>query len=127
MTPKVHSTGNLPPPWKLAVKNLTQQGNGFLNRLLSCPALVLSLGVASAFGQSAGLTHHYSFASDASDSVGVANGTLKGNALVTNGALALDGVNSYVAFPSGLVSGYTNISIEAWVTDNGSADWARIF
>ena len=87
-------------------------------------ALLFSLQVSA---QPANLTHLYTFTSDASDSVGGANGVLEGNAMVTNGALALDGVNSYLALPANLVSGYNAITIEAWVTDSGSSAWSRIF
>jgi len=73
------------------------------------------------------LTHRYSFNVDASDSVGGANGILEGNAVVTNGALVLDGVNSYLALPPNLLTNYTAVTMEAWVTDKGSADWARIW
>lgn len=73
------------------------------------------------------LTHRYSFTIDASDQVGTANGTLEGNATISNGSVVLDGVNSYVALPPDLVTNYTAITLEAWVTDNGSTSWARIF
>jgi DUF1680 family protein len=90
-------------------------------------AVSLCLPVPGALAQANNLTHRYSFNSDASDSVGGANGTLHGGAVATNGALVLNGAGSYVSLPANLVTGYTAITIEAWVTDNGSAAWARIF
>ncbi len=73
------------------------------------------------------LTHRYSFTTSAADSVGAANGVLQGNASISGGALALDGVNSYAALPANLLTNYTAITMETWVTDKGSGNWARIW
>ncbi|HEX3628070.1 MAG TPA: Ig-like domain-containing protein [Verrucomicrobiae bacterium] len=63
------------------------------------------------------LIHRYSFASDASDSVGTANGILNGDASVSSGQLVLSGnVNSSVILPSGILSGLDEITVEAWVS-----------
>jgi autotransporter-associated beta strand protein len=59
---------------------------------------------------SALLLHRYSFTSDASDSVGNANGTLQGNAAISGGAVVLDGVNSYVNLPGGLISSLVDVT-----------------
>ncbi len=82
-----------------------------------------------AFAQSAleTLTHRYSFTSNASDSIGAANGTLQGGAVITNGAVALDGASGFVDLPNNLLTNYNSVSFEAWVTDNGSGTWARIW
>src|SRR5579883_2075365 len=77
------------------------------------------------------LQHRYSFASDASDSVGGANGTLVGNAIITNHALLLPGggtsanPSGYVSLPNGIVSNDTSITVECWVTDNNGGVWAE--
>ncbi len=98
--------------------------SGFCSAL----ALGLCLAAASALGQSSNLTHRYTFNGTANDSVGTANGTLRGGAVITNDALLLNGASgTYLSLPAGLVTGYTAITIEAWVTDNGSSPWARIF
>ena len=60
------------------------------------------------------LTHRYSFDVDATDSVGNDNGILQGNALVTNGALVLDGSNSSVQLPANLFTNYNSASFELW-------------
>lgn len=79
------------------------------------------------------LLHRYSFTTDASDSVGGANGTLEGGAFITNGTVVLSGVGSsgtpgdYVNLPNDLFTNITTTSLETWVTDNGSATWARIW
>ena len=82
-----------------------------------------------AFAQSAleTLTHRYSFTSNANDSIGAANGTLQGGAVITNGAVALDGASGFVDLPNNLLTNYNSVSLEAWVTDNGSGTWARIW
>lgn len=80
----------------------------------------LMLGLAFLAAQSvmaAVLTHRYSFDTDASDLVGSANGILQGAALVTNGALVLDGTNSSVQLPNDLFTNYDSISFEVWYAD----------
>jgi hypothetical protein len=77
------------------------------------------------------LAHRYSFnGSDASDSVGGANGTLMGNANVTGGQLVLDGsFGSYVDLPAGRINIATNtaVTFEAWVSFGNPATWAYLF
>ena len=52
------------------------------------------------------LAHRYSFTTNVWDSIGMAHGTLGGNATVTNNALLLDGnPGDYVNLPGGLASG----------------------
>lgn len=63
------------------------------------------------------LTHRYSFDADASDSINGANGTLQGNAFITNGTVALDGTNSSVQLPNDLFTNYDSISFEVWYAD----------
>jgi hypothetical protein len=63
------------------------------------------------------LTHRYSFDADASDSINGANGALQGNAVITNGALVLDGTNSSVQLPNDLFTNYDSISFEVWYAD----------
>jgi hypothetical protein len=74
------------------------------------------------------LQHRYSFTSDASDSIGGANGTLMGNATVSGGNLVLDGTSgTYLNLPGGIVSSNTAVTIEAWATFGASSAWARLF
>ena len=74
------------------------------------------------------LTHRYSFASDASDSVGSANGNLLGTASVSGGQLVLDGTpGSYVELPPGMIEGYGAVTVDAWVTFNTAQTWARLW
>ena len=85
--------------------------------------LAFSLLQASA----ASLTHRYPFTVDASDSVGGANGQLVGGAAISGGAVVLNGSSAYVNLPNNIVTGYTAVTIEAWVTDTGGYAWSRIF
>jgi hypothetical protein len=77
------------------------------------------------------LQHRYSFSTDASDSIAGANGTLTGNAYVSNNVLNLPGGGTsaspqgYVTLPNGIVSNNTSITVECWLTDNGGLVWAE--
>jgi hypothetical protein len=74
------------------------------------------------------LSHRYSFTGDASDSIGMAHGTLQGNAVVTNNALVLTGApGGYVNLPGGLISGSSAATIEFWASFGGNGNWARVF
>ncbi len=74
------------------------------------------------------LAHRYSFASDARDSIGMAHGSLKGNAAVTNNALVLTGApGGYVDLPGGLVSGSAAVSVEFWASFGANGNWSRVF
>jgi hypothetical protein len=78
-------------------------------------------------GLPAVLQHRYTFTADASDSVGTANGTLMNSATIDNGAVVLNGQDGYVDLPNDMLTNYESITMEVWVTDNGSANWARIW
>ena len=73
------------------------------------------------------LAHRYSFATNVWDSIGMAHGTLVGNAVVTNGALVLPGTSgSYANLPGGLVSGSSAVTLEFWATFGTCANWSRV-
>ena len=63
--------------------------------VLGCTALPV-------LGQSGALTHRYSSASDANDSVGQANGVLNGGATVLNGLLASNALGTNLGLPANL-------------------------
>lgn len=77
------------------------------------------------------LAHRYSFNSNAPavwDSIGMAHGTLQGNAVVTNNALELTGATGgYVNLPGGLVSGSSSVTLECWASFGVNGSWARVF
>jgi hypothetical protein len=73
-----------------------------------------------------GLAHRYSFTTDASDSVGGANGTLNGDASISGGAVVLTGNTnavsggySSVILPAGILSNVDEVTIETWATFPG--------
>jgi uncharacterized protein YjdB len=86
------------------------------------------------------LLHRYSFASDASDSVGGStwDGTLVGasgglNATISNG-LQLPGnqnggfgYSGYVSLPNGILTNTTSVTVECWVTQNQGNGWSEIW
>jgi hypothetical protein len=75
-----------------------------------------------------GLAHRYSFASNAWDSIGMAHGTLQGDATVTNSALKLTGASGgYVNLPGGLVTGSPAVTVEFWATFGVNGNWARVY
>lgn len=80
------------------------------------------------------LTHRYSF-NDATNSTSVAdsvggsawNGSLNGDAVLNGTDLVLDGVNGYVQLPPSIITGYSAVSIEAWVSLGANAKWVRLW
>jgi uncharacterized protein YjdB len=84
------------------------------------------------------LLHRYSFASDASDSVGSADGTLVapngGAAATINNGLILPGnthgnfgYSGYVSLPAGILTNTTSLTVECWVTQNQGNTWSEIW
>lgn len=99
--------------------------NRMKHRLFAGVLLVSFWGVSSI--NAATLRHRYNFIDAVSDVEGFADGSLQSGALVRGGALQLDGLGAYAELPAGIVSGLDSFTIETWVTDHGSATWARIF
>ena len=100
-----------------------------LGILRSFSAVFIAIIFCSALehGQAATLVNRYNFAANANDSVGAAHGTLLNGATISGGAVVLDGANDFVDLPNSLVAALSNLTIETWVTDNGSGTWSRIF
>ena len=81
------------------------------------------------------LKHRYSFNDAAgsktiADSVGSQNGIFFGasGGVDGNGNLILNGTNAYVSLGPGLITGYTNLTVEAWMSvDPGDPGYARLF
>jgi hypothetical protein len=81
------------------------------------------------------LRHRYSFNGPAgstiiSDSIGGQNGVFSGSSggQDGNGNLILNGTNGFVDLGSNLITGYSNLTVEAWVTiDMNAATYARLF
>ena len=77
------------------------------------------------------LIHRYSFSGEGPeviDSIGGPSGTLEAGAVLDgSGHLVLDGEGSFVALPSGLISGLGAATIVAWLSWNGGHCWQRVF
>lgn len=76
------------------------------------------------------LAHRYSFTTDTTDSVGGKTGTNFGNAVVTGGALVLDGTpGTYVELPGGLFTAQNAnaLTVEFWATFGENANFVRVF
>jgi len=79
------------------------------------------------------LTHRYSFdetsGSTASDSVGSAHGSLPMGGSWGGGELSLSaGSSQYINLPANLITGYSNVTIEAWVSfPTALPNWCRLF
>ena len=82
------------------------------------------------------LQHRYSFVSDASDSVGSANGTIvapgnvSGSPVIINNGLTLPGgggpgYSGYVTLPAGILTTTTNLTFECWATQSSQNGWAE--
>ena len=88
---------------------------------------------ASATTPATGLIHRYSFNESsgtiAHDSVGGADGTLKGGAIFDgSGHVVLNGTSgTYVSLPGNLLAGLSNVTLEAWVTNAVSPDNVALF
>jgi hypothetical protein len=96
--------------------------------LRKCAFAGALIAALCSFSAQAELKNRYSFATDATDSVSGANGTLQGSASVADGQLVLDGEDgSAVQLPSNILSNFNAVTIEAWATYPDNPGWARLF
>jgi len=109
------------------------------------PFATLAIFAALAMAQTveASLIHRYSFnetsGTTVKDSVGTADGQIKGNGAyftgdgqlvlpgLTGSADAADVISGYVDLPNHMINVLTNVTVECWVTWQGSGSWERIF
>jgi hypothetical protein len=83
---------------------------------------------ASVENPAAALQHRYSFATDASDSVGHADGTLERAASISGGQVHLNGTRgTFVNLPGGLIAGDSAVTFEFWATLGANRNWTRVF
>lgn len=83
-------------------------------KLLACACFAVGMAFCA---ESQTLIHRYSFTTDASDSVGTANGTVAGGAAFNGtGSVVLNGTTGYISLPAGVVSNLTAVTIETWVS-----------
>lgn len=89
--------------------------------------------VVSCRGLRGALVHRFRFSGEgttAADDMSPSAGVVINTALTGQGAVSLKGGASdeYVDLPNGLISGLTNVTIEAWITWTGAPGrWQRIF
>jgi hypothetical protein len=91
--------------------------------------LLLALVMFLASAVHADLVHRYSFDTDASDSVGSADGTLMGDAFVSGEAVVLDGNDDWMELPGSVIdiNSYHSATIEAWFILDSLSNWQRVF
>jgi hypothetical protein len=90
---------------------------------------------ACALTAHAQLAHRYSFTTDASDSVGSANGTLVNAATVSGGQLQLNNPNfsgpsssaNYLSLPASIMPSSGSVTIEEWFTFTGSGFFTEAY
>jgi len=93
--------------------------------------LIAAIGCAlgqSALTAQAGLSHRYSFATDATDSVGTAHGTIQGVATVGAGLLNFNNpafptpnpTRGYLSLPASILPTSGSVTIEQWFNFGGS-------
>lgn len=89
--------------------------------------LTLSIGLAA--HTHAELVHRYSFDTDASDSIGSADGTLLNGARISGGSVHLNGINQYVNLDAAAIAinTYSSITVEAFWSHNTLQKWQRVF
>jgi len=105
------------------LKTIFRTGFGFAAIALLVAASSLALS-GSASAQT--LLHEYTFNTDASDSVGNANGTLFGGATVSGGTLNLNGVNGYVQFASHIIPTTGSYSVGISARETAAAQGAFV-
>ena len=107
-----------------------------MNNMKIVPILCVLVTVMAVSSVNATLTHRYSFDTDASDSVGNADGTMYNGASVMLGQVFLDGAGlsgytnaQYVDLPGNAIAinSYTDASFEMWYTVSNARIWARVF
>jgi hypothetical protein len=104
--------------------------SSFFRILVSLGVAVLPVAVTAQTSVSPGaaLQHRYSFNGDAGDSVGHADGTLEGEAVIRDGQVHLNGTtNTYVNLPGGLIAGDKAVTFEFWATLGTNRGWCRVF
>lgn len=90
----------------------------------------------TAYTNTTSLLHRYSFneiagSSTAADSVPgnspTWDGALNGGASLNGNQLVLDGVDGFVQFPGGILSGLDAVTVETWVSFGTIGTWANLF
>jgi hypothetical protein len=121
----------------LILTNITATNAGSYSIVVSNAAGTASSSVTLSVAPPT-LLHRYSFVSDATDSVGGANGAIVapnggGAATISHGlvlpgnAVGGFGYSGYVSLPAGLLTATTNLTVECWVKQSQDNTWAEIW
>jgi len=112
---------------RAAISSCVRPKTNSLSVPVSAALLAAVLWLTPAAGMDDSLIHRYSFATDARDSVGHADGALLSGAFVVNGRLLLNGTTSYVSLPAGLLDGLSAVTFEFWASFGANGNWARVY
>jgi len=139
-TPVVTNDSLTIRPWETLPQNnnlgRSQAGGNYFSGSISSLRIsgraLSAAEIGDVYAANPTLMHRYSFDTNGPsavwDSIGMAHGTLKGNAAVTNNALKLTGASGgYANLPNSLVSGCSVVTLEFWATLGANGDWARVF
>jgi glucose/arabinose dehydrogenase len=119
----------------LTLTNVTANSAGNYSVIISNSAgsVTSSVAVLSVIlppPQVPGLLHRWSF-SDLTDSVGNANATLVGNAVLTNGQLQIPGDAAFTSYAAVYLSNdftiYPSMSVECWFTMTALQNWSKVW
>lgn len=89
--------------------------------LLVRSCVVVGLFLTCCISSASTPVHRYSFDGTANDSVGSAHGTLVGGAVITNGALVLNGTNGLLQLPDNLFTNSRSLTLEVWFLNTKQA------
>jgi hypothetical protein len=103
--------------------------------LMTIGLAVAAISAIFAATSQAALTHRYSFTTDASDSVGAANGTLKNVATVSGGKLQMNNPafpdtsvpRGYLSLPPSILPSSGSATIEEWFNFGGSGFFTEAY
>jgi hypothetical protein len=113
----------------------TGLGNAMVKAIIGSLSNSVAVTV-SAYTNTTSLLHRYSFnettgSTTAADSVSgnspTWDGALYGGASFNGSQLVLDGVDGFVQFPSGILSGLDAVTVETWATFGTISNWANLF
>jgi hypothetical protein len=104
-------------------------GQGAGGPVPACPAPLGAGGAGSTVVS--GLSNRYDFSGTGTALCDLAedrHGSIRGGAALDgSGALALDGVDDYVALPGGMVSRFPSVTLVTWFTWQDNRSWTRVF
>jgi hypothetical protein len=113
----------------------TGLGNATVNAIIGSLSNSVAVTV-SAYTNTTSLLHRYSFSETAGSTTAADSipgnsptwdGSLNGGASLNGSQLVLDGVDGFVQFPSGILSGLDAVTVETWASFGTIGTWANLF